>query len=563
MSKAIAPCRVREQHPGWGLVFEAPKSFDGRWDDADYDNDAKDTYPRIGDRILGFAVHASCWLLLEEAGFRRNPRVLSRLVEINRSQRRSQLEARTIGFVGHDANGKSKWRSDPLNPAEHGQEAIARLMAEAKRQYTPDLPAAPIPVTSDPFTRVPQDIAAMVASFLPTADIWTACRVSRAFWQCIRSHSFWASRFALGGERAWLLEARKRDENFDQFIRNRKRVIERLALVALSALTPSPQPLGFESLSWATVARQLRHDTIGQIRYFGLNERTAFRMPLPIHIGSYVAGIALSTEAEDENDVYLGYQTTDKRSIQLSELRGFVVAVGYEGVHALKPVTNIKKTLAGESGTDLTLVPRAAIENLDNVHDRGGPSDIQETAWIGDYEGWPIFQTARLAMANPVKELEAEFDGYKMVSLSVPQESVKIEKKNDNAKKRVWEFVDIEDDDETNYQPPGKRLRSSSFSTSSMLNTPSGSEEPGESHNILAKEDLRKCGMWLPSIPGPELNLNDHSFAPLECCITKHSRLWWVKFGGRRGADLSRLIGLFTKQRENLYQVSFSCIGLE
>ncbi|KAG7053494.1 F-box domain-containing protein [Colletotrichum scovillei] len=62
----------------------------------------------------------------------------------------------------------------------------------------------------------------------------------------------------------------------------------------------------------------------------------------------------------------------------------------------------------------------------------------------------------------------------------------------------------------------------------------------------LAQDDnrLRNMGLWYPEVPGPDLCLNEASFAPRELYLDGFKPLFWTSFGGPGGAHLRKLNNL-------------------
>ncbi|KAK1478299.1 oxidoreductase, partial [Colletotrichum tamarilloi] len=77
----------------------------------------------------------------------------------------------------------------------------------------------------------------------------------------------------------------------------------------------------------------------------------------------------------------------------------------------------------------------------------------------------------------------------------------------------------------------------------------------------LAQDDnrLRNMGMWYPEVPGPDLCLNETSFAPREHYLDGFKPLFWTSFGGPGGAHLRTLNNIrVVLGRAGIYRIDFT-----
>ncbi|KAI3534381.1 F-box domain-containing protein [Colletotrichum filicis] len=77
----------------------------------------------------------------------------------------------------------------------------------------------------------------------------------------------------------------------------------------------------------------------------------------------------------------------------------------------------------------------------------------------------------------------------------------------------------------------------------------------------LAQDDnrLRNMGMWYPEVPGPDLCLNETSFAPREHYLDGFKPLFWTSFGGPGGAHLRTLNNIrVVLGRAGIYRMDFT-----
>jgi len=68
---------------------------------------------------------------------------------------------------------------------------------------------------------------------------------------------------------------------------------------------------------------------------------------------------------------------------------------------------------------------------------------------------------------------------------------------------------------------------------------------------------LRKIALWYPSLPGPELCLNETSFAGGPPSSTAYLPLLWINFGGPGGCRLQHVSGVSVDVAKGLYGLEF------
>ncbi|KAI9765323.1 MAG: hypothetical protein M1839_005523 [Geoglossum umbratile] len=421
---------------GYGdATWIAPSDPTMRWDD-DYLFPASDELPVMQQHPLngrhGFVLHDACWHLLQRA-FRPSEIPLERLLEVCESL---PFPLRGDGVCwGHDYGGLLILDDQDHYPwgdrlVAHRHSPGVRLIAEENPYNVLEIPALLVmrlehlpewlPKTQrhDCFSRLPWEILETVAIELPTSDALGLRRVSRAFLPLLSSGTFWASRFEANGDRNFIFEKWKSRDTTDWMslyqltshahnspgLRNRKRIwdligpityLTSLRLAEGSKTTRVDQ--NFASLGWSRVAGDIRgeasdgypKDFHEGCRLFGMYAayvpKDLLRICFSISgVGNinYVVGIRLVTEKGP--DIRLGFESEGKEAIrEVTALRGFILAAGSRGIHALKVVS-----------------------------ENGSPSE-----WVGCPNNSPV--TERLAHFNSIAALEVGFDGYKVVSLGV------------------------------------------------------------------------------------------------------------------------------------------------
>ncbi|VUC29445.1 unnamed protein product [Clonostachys rosea] len=180
----------------------------------DYHSDDED-YLRYG-----FPAHQNCWTLLQRVY---SPTNVPYDMIYNICKSLEGPEPDEILDWGHDYGGALEvtygdrvggrnvdgrrdtpefFDHDPCSSEE--VEDLLRLSSE-----TPPSGAEVSPDTSlsnDCLSSLPSDVRFVVAKLLPTADLHSLRLASRAFYFVFQEQSFWALRFAPGGDRDWLFE---------------------------------------------------------------------------------------------------------------------------------------------------------------------------------------------------------------------------------------------------------------------------------------------------------------------------------------------------------------------
>ncbi|KAL5361544.1 hypothetical protein BJX96DRAFT_152163 [Aspergillus floccosus] len=309
----------------------------------------------------------------------------------------------------------------------------ALVEAQVKRA---DYAALPIPPasgdTSDCFQRLPPEVLEVIRDLLPLSDVASARLASRSFTRLPFTQSFWASRFTHAHERGYCLEAmdpqcsslavqRTRDwrmlyeltavtPSSSQQLKNRKRIWSYLKdIVSLLLEQPLPNENMTRELdtsplvpgeSWRSVGGDFiarpANSFPRKLKCRAIYAQTA---PIPNLVHSigvsfqtlgdkqYVSGLRFTAPTGEQTDI--GYILPQKEKFYSfhhgpSVVTGFIVAAVPRGITALRTVT----------------------------------SDGDISPWIGSANGLP--QTTRLCTKTAIHTIKAHFDGFKLVSLSIP-----------------------------------------------------------------------------------------------------------------------------------------------
>ncbi|KAK4143399.1 uncharacterized protein C8A04DRAFT_12334 [Dichotomopilus funicola] len=272
------------------------------------------------------------------------------------------------------------------------------------------------PSAKDPFLALPKELCNAIAVLLPTADALRARLVSRAFWPIFYDQHFWISRFKAPRSRSWLFEARdgpatdwrslyrrtRDNAHLPRDLINRRRIwgllkqVESIVALTWHPLPPSlPQEWSFDAAVNDTHPGHVHNEVGGLFSHsfgMGCTLLTEQKVAIPkllerlsIHIASFggevhVVGMSFATATDT---VHLGYSSSSVQSVQVKELWGFRVALGFRGIRGLQCVT--------------------------------GPGE-SESPWLGSLDD--TLQTDRLVTGGRVIGIVVGFDAGKIVSLT-------------------------------------------------------------------------------------------------------------------------------------------------
>jgi hypothetical protein len=405
----------------------APSDPNMRWDDDGYSFPASDELPVMRQGPLngrhGFVLHDACWHLLQRV-FQPGEIPLERLVEVCESLP-FPLRGNGISW-GHDYGGLYFLDNLKYYPWEdrllgEGHNAETLLCAKSDPYDIPEISTllttrldhpTVLPLDKklhDCFSRLPWEILEAIAVKLPTDHALSLRRVSQAFLPLLSSSTFWASRFKASADRGFIFETWKSLEVTDWMslyrltgrthgpsgLQNRRRVwdlarpLENITNLRLAEdLTMTSLNENLARLRWSKVAGDVKDEVDYEYprnfnegcRIFGTHvapipeslSKIGFSISSLEHV-TYISGVRLITPKEP--DIFLGFVSEGKEVIkEITALRGFILAVGSRGIHALQVVSQ----------------------------------DASLSEWIGCPENSPI--TKRLAHFDFVAGLEVNFD---------------------------------------------------------------------------------------------------------------------------------------------------------
>ena len=342
----------------------------------------------------GFIFHEACWSLLERA-FHPASVPIARVFEVCDSLPEA-MGGESINW-GHDYGGLAivkdahsfpwedrfsdrqfpqGWFETPYSADPGAVSAEVDEILAGTPQTPPALENLPLYTRStplskeDPFSSLPTELCSAVAEYLLTPDALNARQASRSFWHLFHDKQFWASRFRGTSDRSWLFEVRDKngarrdwrwlyrcttESQIGPGLRNRKRIwglIQHLAgivelqwsqlpstvpaldqgenWVLAAGSMPIQQPEGFTQLlegCWCFRKEQVAiPDAISQVS------------ASTVRVGNseYIAGISLRTASGDILQLGYAYSDARGRSVQLSGLAGFNLAVGLGGILAFQ-----------------------------------------------------------------------------------------------------------------------------------------------------------------------------------------------------------------------------------
>ena len=342
----------------------------------------------------GFIFHEACWSLLQEA-YHPEAIPLARLLEVCRSLP-FPLQGTGVSW-GHDYGGlvlldnqsHYPWedrlidRHDDSITCRHAREnpfdvlEIQRLLKEL-----PQCPpcceklssSRPISKEGDYFARLPWEICEEIALYLPTTDMLSVRRASRAFSHIFSSQPLWASRFKSNADRGFLFESRNSKKSRDwrslyrrtndvhspPGLQNRKRIwglilslMDVLSMRWNDSSKLCPWDVNRAGLRWREIVGDLSQEQpLGPYRAFNegcrlFNKQSTSIPDLLFQIAfsvvrfgdtEYIAGIRFIPSKG--TDICLGYRAKAKELVlDVTVLRGFVSAVGSRGIQALQIIT--------------------------------------------------------------------------------------------------------------------------------------------------------------------------------------------------------------------------------
>lgn len=403
-----------------GGTYIAPSSSSFRWDDPDYDrpNDAPrvECHPyNMGHRL--FVFHAACWQLFHDSAPSTSCTRPDRLFEIL-----SSLPVKdTVLTWGHDYGGildtyndaRYPWEAPtidhleytlrwffPCAPPDMPSGLVVEKQWESQLSTMKETRASLNIVASahqDCLFRLPEELILSISQLLSTTDFLNARSASKAFWSLFDNRSFWASRFWIGAERAWVFEVRKaaKDSSVNPQTlyrassegrlglrhKNRRRICDLVAaihpLVELGWTQPSSthivlsKPSKLEPLIWHDANSDINipvkaghMQDIPQMFAHGSRVFREAMCKLPSHAVSfilyfcvvgktrYLSGMRIAPIVEtNQTPASFGYLSKDHTEYRMplgSQLTGFTLAMGSGGIlgiqfHSIGSIGRVKK----------------------------------------------------------------------------------------------------------------------------------------------------------------------------------------------------------------------------
>lgn len=378
-------------------VWAAPTDPNLRWDDERSRGASTDfgVMRHSWSSSHGFVTHDACWRLLKTAFLPVGDEVpLKRLLDICESL---PFPLPGLGvYWGHnygnlivdiEDQGLFPWEEDYLDESYHPE---TELYAKEDPYHVSDIPALLLMRTKYPsgwsistpsrnkdfFSKLPLELLENIALRLPTRSALSLRHVSKVFFPLLYSQTFWASRFEANGDRGFMFEKWEyRDTPGDATdwlslyrltslarcspgLKNRKRVwdllgrlVETITLSLAENQNAGSEGQDLTSLKWTKVEGDLLEDLTQYPRLFdhgcrlcGTHVAHVSQDLLKIGFSissvgnaSYISGIRLI--ANNESDVCLGLiSTTEEVVLEVTTLRGLVLAIGSRGLQALRVV---------------------------------------------------------------------------------------------------------------------------------------------------------------------------------------------------------------------------------
>jgi hypothetical protein len=202
-----------------------------RWDDENY-------YPQTSDSVVfyqthplkgpyEFVLHDACWRLFQTA-MDPHPVPLGRLLDMCKSLPVPISLSWDYGYDGMmQVNEHNHYPRRPIVQRPYGgliadenpynipimSELLARTRDRSESRVP--RPSQDGRKSRDCFSKLPWELREAIATALPTCDALKLRLSSRLFVDIVASQTFWASRFARGGERDFIFEVRECKQSTD------------------------------------------------------------------------------------------------------------------------------------------------------------------------------------------------------------------------------------------------------------------------------------------------------------------------------------------------------------
>ena len=192
--------------------WQVPMDEHMSWDDDSYVPQEEDRVALMRQEPVkgrhGFAVHDACWSLLR-AALDPQPVPLVRLFRLCKSLPSPAMEELCWS---HDYYGLGRISNYIVDMDPYDTPDISQLLA-LPRGETESQVLRSSWESRDCFMRIPLEIRQAIAAVTPTRDALNLGLASRSFTNIVTSRMFWASRFAPGGERDFIIETRSKPVN--------------------------------------------------------------------------------------------------------------------------------------------------------------------------------------------------------------------------------------------------------------------------------------------------------------------------------------------------------------
>ncbi|KAH0544334.1 hypothetical protein FGG08_001475 [Glutinoglossum americanum] len=499
----------------------APSDPAMRWDDQDYLFQASDELPVM--RQLpengrhGFVLHDACWRLLQNA-LEPNNIPFERLIGVCRSL---PFPLRGIGVCwGHDYGGLTFFDDQDHYPWE--DRLVERCGSSETLQYAkedpydiPEIPGLLMMRSQKPphlvsntqgrdcFSVLPWEILEAIAISLPTGDALNLRRASKAFLPILTSQTFWASRFEAQHDRDFIFEKRNNRESRDW-----------ITLYRITNRAHSPPGLKNRRRVWGLI-RALINSL--RLRLDDALESSRINLSADGLRWSEIAGDVKPEAASGHCEAFnegcrLFRKQCAPMPSDLSRIAfSIAVAGNVEYVAGMRFMTDndvdIRLGYMAE-GNELFLevtvvrgfVLAMGLRGIGALRVISGDGCVSK--WFGCPKDLPV--TERLAGFESISALEVGVDGYKMVSLAIAE-------------------LDL-----------------------SHVPRP-----------LAQGPSLRATALWYPTVPGPDLCLNDESFTGESPSAAGYQPLFWTRFGGPGGIYLRSLTEVCVDRLGGLCGIEF------
>ncbi|KAH0538229.1 hypothetical protein FGG08_005148 [Glutinoglossum americanum] len=510
----------RYSDPGGG-EWIAPSDPAMRWDDHDYIFQASDRLPVMRQRPEngrhGFVLHDACWRLLQKAS-EPDSIPFERLLEVCRSL---PFPLRGIGVCwGHDYGGLTLFDNQDHYPWEDrlmDQYGSSETCQYAKENPY-DVPEIPrlltmrsqkppylVPKTQggDCFSTLPWEILEAIAINLQTGDALNLRRASKAFLPVLTSQTFWASRFEGGHDRDFIFEKRDNKESRDW-----------ITLYRITSHAHSPPRLKNRKRVWGLIRAliNLLHLRLGDALESSCKNLSADGLRWSEVAGDVKQEIGSGYCKGFNEGCRLFQKQCASIPSDLSRIAFSITAAGN-----IEYVTGMRFITSSNADIRLGYMAEGNEHFLEVTAVRGfvlaiGPRGIRAlqviigdghaSKWFGCPRDSPV--TERLANFGSISALEVGVDGYKIVSLAI-----------------------------------------------ATLNL------PHVLRPVAQGLQLRATALWYPTVPSPDLCLNEESFTGESPSAAGYQPLSWTRFGGPNGIYLRSLTEVCVTRLGGLCGIEF------